>query len=76
MSYMSPSYLVQSQFNTSWTPSPNGTLFCSIVRSGGRINRCVLLRFLSLYLYKPSSIRESQSFSFLAMLGLPTRSIQ
>ena len=57
-------------------PSPNGTLFCSTVRSGGRINRCVLLSILSPYLYEPSSIGEYQSFSFRAMLGPPTRSVQ
>ena len=41
LSYMSPSYIVQPQFDTSWTPSPSGT------QQGGWVTRCVLYTILS-----------------------------
>ena len=76
MSYMSPSYIVQSQFDTSWTPLAKRYSLLLYREVGWEDNQVRPTQHPILFPYEPSSLGESQSFSSLEMLGLPTRFVQ
>jgi hypothetical protein len=76
MSYMSPSYLVQSQFDTSWTPLAKRYSLLLYKEVGWEDSQVRLAVYTLFYHYEPTSLGESQSYSFREMLGPPTRSVQ
>ena len=76
MSYMSPSYIVQSQFDTSWTPLAKRYSLLLYREVGWEDNQVCLAQHPLLYLYEPSSLGECQSSSSRVMLGPPTRFVQ
>jgi hypothetical protein len=74
---MSPSYLVQSQFDTSWTPMAKRYSLL-LYREVGWEDNNEVGRFqspLSLP-HEPGSPLASQSSLYPGMLGLPTRSVR
>lgn len=76
MSYMSPSYLVQSQFDTSWTPLAKRYSLLLYREVGWEENEVSCFRSRSPLPHGPSSPLASQSFSYSEMLALPTRSVR
>src|SRR6266404_3327148 len=76
MSYMYPSYLGQSQFNTSWTPLAKRYSLLLYREAGWEDNQVRLAQYTPLYPYELGRLGVCQSFSSRVMLGLPTRSVQ
>ena len=78
MSYMFPSYLIQSQFDTSWTPLAKRyslLLYREVGWEDDEVSFLFVLAPLDLN-EQPSSLAVSQSSSSPEMLGLLTRSVQ
>jgi hypothetical protein len=73
---MSPSYLVQSPFDTSWTPLAKRYSLLLYKEVGWEDNEVNRLPSCRLVPYEPSSLGGSQSFSSPEMRGLLTRSAQ
>jgi len=76
MSYMSPSYLVQSQFDTSWTPLAKRYSLLLYREVGWEDNEVSRFPSHILFPHGPSSLGASQSFSYPEMLGRRTRSVR
>jgi hypothetical protein len=77
MSYMSPSYVIQSQFDTSWTPLAKRYSLLLYREVGWEDDEVSFLFVLPLDLNEQlSSLAVSQSSSSPEMLGLLTRSVQ
>jgi GPI inositol-deacylase len=76
MSYMSPSYLVQSQFDTSWTPLAKRYSLLLYREVGWEHNEVSRIQSRLSLPHEPSSSVASQSFSYPEMLGLPARFVQ
>jgi GPI inositol-deacylase len=78
MSYMSPSYLIQSQFDTSWTPLAKRyslLLYREVGWEDDEVSFVFVLPPLGPN-EQPSSLAGSQSSSSPEMLALLTRSVQ
>jgi len=76
MSYMSPSYLVQSRFDTSWTSLAKRYSLLLYREVGWEDNEVRRFQPHLLLLYEPSSPAGSQSSSYPEMLGLLIRSVR
>jgi hypothetical protein len=76
MSYMSPSYLVQSQFDTSWTPLAKRYSLLLYREVGWEENEVCCFRSRLLLPHEPSSPVVFQSFLYPETLALPTRSVR
>ena len=76
MSYMSPSYIVQSQFDTSWTPLASRYSLLLYREVGWEDNQVCFSQHPLLYPYEPGSLWESQSFSSREMVVPPAKSVQ
>ena len=78
MSYMSPSYRIQSQFNTSWTPLDKRyslLLYREVGWEDDEVSSLSVPLFSALT-NGSSSLMGFQSFSSLEMLGLLTRFVR
>jgi hypothetical protein len=76
MSYMSPSYLIQSQFDTSWTPLAKRYSLLLYREVGWEDDEVSFVFVLASSNEQPSSLAGSQSSSSPEMLALLTRSVQ
>jgi hypothetical protein len=76
MSYMSPSYLVQSQFDASWTPLAKRYSLLLYREVGWEDNEVSRFHLYILFPREPSSPVVFQSFSSPEMRGRRTRSVR
>src|SRR5712691_188696 len=76
MSYMSPSYLVQSQFDASWTPLAKRYSLLLYREVGWEDNEVSRFHSHLLFPHEPSSPVVFQSFSSPEMQGRRTRSVR
>ena len=76
MPYMSPSYIVQSQFDTTWTPLAKRYSLLLYREVAWEDNQVGFTHHPLLYPYESGSLGESQSFSSREIMGPRAKYVQ